>query len=189
MGATRGAAPEAEIGHDKFHCAKELNKAVDRVCRGEHRALEVQGREMLTRTKCLWPEEPRALDEAPARASPLKLNSLKWGPAWAIKEAFAAFWGYRYAASARKFFERWDSWATHSRLPPIIAAAKTLKRHLPGLLAYVKHRITNATAEGTNGTIQLLKANARGYHRFAQYRTAILFHCGKLDLYPAGCAS
>jgi transposase len=113
---------------------------------------------------------------------------LKVGRAWAIKEAFAPFWDYRYGAAARKFFARWYFWATHSRLAPIIAAAKTLKRHLSGLLAYAKHRITNATAEGTNGTIQLLKANARGYRNFAQYRTAILFHCGKLDLYPAGCA-
>jgi len=63
-----------------------------------------------------------------------------------------------------------------------------LKRHLPGLLAYTRHRITNAVAEGTNGKIQLIKANARGYRNFAQYRIAILFHCGKLDLYPAGCA-
>ncbi len=50
-----------------------------------------------------------------------------------------------------------------------------------------KHRVTNAVAEGTNGKIQLIKANARGYRNFAHYRIAILFHCGGLDLYPAGC--
>ncbi|MGN2393188.1 transposase [Pelomicrobium sp. G1] len=67
-------------------------------------------------------------------------------------------------------------------------AAKTLKRHLPGLLAYTEHRITNAVAEGTNGKIQLIKANARGYRNLVQYRISILFHCGGLDLYPDGCA-
>jgi transposase len=40
-----------------------------------------------------------------------------------------------------------------------------------------------------NAQIQLIKANARGYRNFTQYRIAILFHCGKLDLYPAGCLS
>ncbi len=29
MEATRAAAPQAAIVHDKFHCTKELNKAVD----------------------------------------------------------------------------------------------------------------------------------------------------------------
>ena len=108
--------------------------------------------------------------------------------AWVIKEAFVEFWNYHDAVSAKKFFDCWYFWATHSRLAPIITAAKTLKCHLAGLLAFTKHRITNAMAEGTNGRIQRIKANARGYRSFAQYRIAILFHCEGLDLYPKGCA-
>lgn len=77
-------------------------------------------------------------------------------------------------------------WATRSRLELIITAAKTLKRHFPGLLAYTKHRITNVAAEGTNGRIELFKANVRGYRNFAQYRMGMLFHCGILDLCPNG---
>lgn len=187
--ATRAAAPRALIVHDKFHCAKELNKAVDLVRRQEHRELRREGHETLTKTRYLWLKNPKHwTDRQRESFESLKIDTLKVGRAWAIKEAFAAFWDYRYTAAAKKFFDRWYFWATHSRLAPIIHAAKTLKRHLPGLLAYTKHRITNAVAEGTNGKIQLLKANARGYRNFAQYRIAILFHCGKLDLYPAGCA-
>ena len=185
--ATRVAAPQALIVHDKFHCAKELNKAVDLVRRREHRELQAQGIGMLTKTRYLWLKNPlNWTDRQRERFQTLRVDALKVGRAWAIKEAFADFWDYRYTGSAHKFFDRWYFWATHSRLPPIIAAAKTLKRHLPGLLAYTKHRITNAAAEGMNAQIQLLKANARGYRNFTQYRIAILFHCGKLDLYPAG---
>jgi len=36
----------------------------------------------------------------------------------------------------------------------------------------MKYRIINAAAKGTNGAIQLLKANARDYRNFARYRTA-----------------
>jgi transposase len=188
--ATREAAPKAVIVHDKFHCAQELNQAVDLVRRREHRALQAQGRETLTKTKYLWLKNPKNWSERQrAHFAELQVDALKVGRAWAIKEAFTEFWNYHCAASARKFFDRWYFWATHSRLLPIINAAKTLKRHLPGLLAYTSHRITNAVAEGTNGKIQLLKANARGYRNFAQYRIAILFHCGGLDLYPAGCAT
>jgi transposase len=187
--ATRAAAPQACLVHDRFHVASELNRAVDLVRRREHRDLKAQGRETLTSTKYLWLKNPRNWTERQrAHFDSLKLETLKVGRAWAIKEAFAEFWGYRYAGPAKRFFDRWYFWATHSHLAPMINAAKTLKRHLPGLLAYTKHRVTNAVAEGTNGKIQLIKANARGYRNFAQYRIAILFHCGKLDLYPAACA-
>ncbi len=187
--ATREAAPQALIVHDKFHAARELNKAVDLVRRKEHRELKAQGEETLTKTRYLWLKNPKHFTERQrSHFAALQLDTLKVGRAWAIKEAFAPFWNYHYTGSARKFFDRWYFWATHSRLLPIIQAAKTLKRHLPGLLAYTKHRITNAVAEGTNGKIQLLKANARGYRNFAQYRISILFHCGGLDLYPSGCA-
>ena len=54
------------------------------------------------------------------------------------------------------YFTAWYFWATHSRIPPIIDAAKTLKRHLANLMTYIRHRITNATAEGINGKIQTM---------------------------------
>ena len=51
---------------------------------------------------------------------------MKTSRAWAIKEAFLNFWDYLYLASARKYFQRWYFWATHSRLKPIIKVAKTM---------------------------------------------------------------
>ena len=46
------------------------------------------------------------------------------------------------------------------------------------------NRITNALSEGFNSVIQNLKANTRGFRNFGNYRTRILFFCGKLDLKP-----
>ncbi len=144
------AVAKASIVDDKFHCARELNRAVDLVRRREHRLLQAQGHETLTQTKYLWLKNPRNWTERQRESfQSLKIDTLKAGRAWAIKEAFTEFWDYRYTVSAKKFFDRWYFWATHSRLTPIINAAKTLKRHPPGLLAYTKHRITNAIAEGT----------------------------------------
>ncbi|NLH74330.1 MAG: transposase [Verrucomicrobia bacterium] len=73
---------------------------------------------------------------------------------------------------------------SRSRLKPVIVVAQLLKRHLENLLAYLKHHITNAVTEALNSKIQSLKAAARGYRSFRNYRTRILFFCGKLDLYP-----
>lgn len=66
----------------------------------------------------------------------------------------------------------------------MIDVAKMLKRHLSNILTYLRHQITNAMMEGFNSKIQTIKANARGYRNFANYRIAILFYCGKLALYP-----
>ena len=63
--------------------------------------------------------------------------------------------------------------------------AKMLKRHLDSLLSYFRHPITNAVSEGFNSRIQSIKSAARGFRNFENYRTRILFYCGKLDLTPA----
>jgi transposase len=187
MEAANIHVPQADIVHDKFHCVKELGKAVDSVRKKEHRELkaEHQGESVLNKTKYLWLKNPKNWNDSQRKNfETLKIDVLQVGRAWSIAQAFQEFWEYRYAGSALKFFNRWYFWATHSRLKPVIEAAKTLKRHLPGLLTYCKHRITNAAAEGMNSKIQLIKANARGYRNFEKYRVSILFHCGRLDLYP-----
>jgi transposase len=66
----------------------------------------------------------------------------------------------------------------------MIKAAKTLERHLEGILTYFRHGITNAFVEGMNSKIQDSKSAARGFHSYENYRIAILFACGKLDLQP-----
>jgi transposase len=187
MDSAASLVPQAAIVHDKFHCVKELKKAVDGVRKKEHKTLKAEndGESVLNKTKYLWLRNPKNWsDDQRSQFATMKIDVLQVGRAWSIAQAFEDFWAYRYAGSARKFFDRWYFWATHSRLKPVIEAARTLKRHLPGLLAYCKHRITNAVAEGMNSKIQLIKANARGFRNFEKYRVAILFYCGRLDLYP-----
>jgi transposase len=178
-------APQAEIVHDRFHVSKHLNEAVDQVRRQEHKILKKQGDERLTGSKQWWLYNPENLhDDQWLKFEPLKDQELKTSRAWAIKEQFRWFWEYRYAGNAKKFFARWYGWAARSRLPAIVKVAKTLRRHLPNLLTYFRHRITNAMSEGFNSKIQALKSAARGFRAFDNFRTRILFHCGKLDLRP-----
>jgi transposase len=96
----------------------------------------------------------------------------------------APLWDYKYPKWAEGFFDRWYYWTTHSRLRPMVKAAKTLKSHLPNILTFFKHRITNAVAEGLNSKIQMVKQMACGFRNRKHYKKAIYFHCGALDLYP-----
>ncbi|HSB51449.1 MAG TPA: ISL3 family transposase [Dissulfurispiraceae bacterium] len=177
--------PEADIVHDKFHIAKYLGEAVDKVRKSEHKGLTKEGTETLKGTKYLWLTNPKNWsEEQKQRFKDLKDKGLKVGRAWAIKELFSDLWEYVYEKSARNFFRKWYWWATHARLRPIAEVARKLKRHLDNILTYLKHRITNAVAEGLNSKIQQVKSAARGFRNFENYRIAILFFCGKLDMYP-----
>lgn len=186
MKAWRSVMGEAApIVHDKFHVAGYLGKAVDLVRRAEHRELRKDGKETLTRTKYLWLKNPDNWeDDEREQFKALMRGELKVGRAWALKESFRKFWEYAKKWSALRFFNRWYFQATHSRLQSMIDVARTLKRHLDGLLAYVEHPITNAVTEGLNSKIQAVKASARGFRSFSHYRIAILFHCGKLEMFP-----
>jgi transposase len=185
--STRAHLPEADakIVFDNFHVVKHLHEAVDCVRRGEHRALKRDGAERLTGSKSLWLrrlEDLRAEQRVAFRA--LQREDLKVGRAWALKERFRTFWASRYPGAARTFFTLWYWRATHSRLKPMAAVAKLIQRHLPNLLTYLRHRLTNAGLEGTNAVIQGIKKTARGFRNAEHFKTAIYFHCGGLDLYP-----
>ena len=178
--------PKADIVHDRFHVSKYLNDAVDKVRRQEHKKLRKEnGESPLTGSKQLWLFNPENFSDSQAfRFNDLKDLELKTSRAWAIKEQFNWFWGYTYSKNAKKHFRKWYGWATRSRLKPIVSVAKTLNRHLKNLLTYFRHRITNAKSEGFNSRIQSIKSAARGFRSFENYRTRILFYCGKLDLIP-----
>ena len=183
--STRKNVEQADIVHDKFHIVSQLCEAVNEVRKKEHAMLLERNIQDLTGTKFLWLKRPeRMTDNQKERFKALRKDQFAVGRAWNLKEIFRHFWDYVYEKSARGFFKRWYFAATHSRLVPIIKVAKTIHNHFEEVITYLKHRITNAFAEGINSKIQQVKMMARGFRGFENYRIAILFYCGKLDLYP-----
>jgi transposase len=186
--STRAHIPDAEskIAFDKFHVAKHLGTAVDKVRRQEHKELRLAGDDQLKSTKYSWLRNPEAFtEESWDRFAPLRNSSLRTARAWALKESAMALWNYRYRAWARQAWQRWYSWAIRSRLAPIKEVARMIKKHLEGILTAVVNRVTNARAESVNAKIQWLKYTARGFRNRDRFRNAIYFHLGGLDLYPA----
>ena len=182
-------APQAEIVFDKFHIAKHLNEAVDKVRRAEHKELKAKGDDRLTGLRQLLMYHPENLDEERSeRLSDFlgerKRQQLRTARAWCLKDYFRWFWEYPDATSAKEFFDEWSAWAIRSRLQPVKRVARMLKSRLKNILSWFRHPISNATAEGFNSRIQLIKSNARGFRNFANYRTRILFFCGKRKLKP-----
>lgn len=188
INACRKGVPDADgkMVFDRFHIMRHVIEAVDKVRKQEHRALMKDGDATLARSKYLWLTNPGNMtDKARAHFAELKGAELKTGRAWALKEALRGLWDYQSATWATKFWKRWYFWATHSRLPPMIEAAKLIARHLPNVLTYFTHRITNAVAEGLNSKIATVQKRACGYRNPDNFKIAVYFHCGGLNLYPA----
>jgi transposase len=180
--------PEAEkkIVFDKFHIAKHLGEAVDRVRRREHKVLKAEGDERLTGTKYDWLRNPASMDNLQRREfAELRRSELKTARAWALKETAMDLYDYVYEKPARKHFQWWYSWAVRSRLQPIKEAASMLKRRFENIITYLKHQITNAASESLNAKIQWVKYTARGFRNKQNFIHAIYFHCGGLDLAPS----
>ena len=56
--------------------------------------------------------------------------------------------------------------------------------HIKGVVNALLMNLNNAMAERLNGKIQELKTIGKGYRTFTNFRSAILFFHGGLNLYP-----
>jgi transposase len=187
INATLESLPEAEekIAFDKFHVAKYLGEAVDKVRRQEHKALMAEGYEDLKGSKHDWLYNPENMTrKQKIRFKSLRDSTLKTARAWAIKELAMSLWHYVSKTWARKGWEQWLSWAVRSRLEPIKDVARTIKEHLWGILNAVVLKVSNGPAEGLNSRIKMIKVRSRGFRNKERFANAIYFHLGGLDLYP-----
>jgi transposase len=183
--AKNAVLPHAEVVHDRFHIAGYLNDAVDATRKEEHKRRARHEDKTLAKTKYLWLRSQASLSDKHKQAlDQLTGLELETAKVWAFKECFRQFFDCQTEYGARVFFQNWYEAALALGNVPLNKVAHMLHRHLEGLLAYIRHRVTNAVAENLNGQIQRVKTNARGFRQFANFRVAILFFLGKLDLYP-----
>lgn len=175
-----------KIAFDRFHIAALFSKAIDEVRRREHRNLMKLGDKSLAGSRYQWLTNPKNMtDEEWKEFESLRESTLKTARAYAIKETAMEVWEAEGDADfLRRAWGRVMAWAGRSRLEPMKKLAKTLRRHLDGVIRAQILRVSNATAEGLNSVIQQIKYNARGFRNRERFKLAILFHLGGLDLYP-----
>ena len=179
------ALPKAEekICFDRFHVAKHLGDAVDKVRRQEHREKLGDGDRTLVGTRYTWLKNRGESEHA--SFARLQRNARRTARAWEIKELARTLWCYTTRGWARRAWRRWLSRAIRSRLEPIKRVARMVRRNLEGILNAIAHRATNATSESLNAKIQRVKRMACGFRNRERFRAAIYFHLGGLNLLPA----
>ncbi|MEJ2687255.1 MAG: ISL3 family transposase [Gammaproteobacteria bacterium] len=169
--------PQAGQTFDNFHLVKLLNKAVDEVRRQEQVT-----RPELKRTRYVWLKND--WNRTPRQAelfAELRSSSLQTVKATHIKTVFQDIFACADRAAAIPAMKRWYFWATHSRIKPIIKAAKTIKAHRNGVLRWFESRLSNGLMEGLNSLIQAAKAKSRGFRTSRNFITMIYLIAGKLE--------
>ena len=170
--------PEAEITFDKFHAVAIVNDAVDKVRRSERK-----NRPELKNTRYIWLKNTTNLTNSQADTlHDLSKSNLKTARAYQIRLAFQDLYNQPSRQDAEAYLKKWYFWATHCRLPPVIEAAKSIKRHWDGILRWFDTKIANGFMEAINSLVQAAKAKARGYRSTRNLKAIIYLIAGKLEL-------
>ncbi len=185
--AVRERAPQAEIIFDRFHVQSLVSDAVDEVRRAQVR--EVKGTEaaaFIKGSRYALLKNPWNLErkEKEKLAAIQKTNRPLYR-AYLLKETLAQALDYRQPKRARRALDRWLAWASRCRLAPIVKAARTIKQHKEGILAYIKSRLTNGIVEGFNNRIRMIARRAFGFHSPEPLIAMIYLCCGGIQLKPA----
>lgn len=168
--------PDASLTFDKFHVTKVIGEAVDKVRREEQRTQPI-----LKHSRYIWlKNEHNLTSKQKDRLHALRDLNLKTAKAYQMMLTFKALW-IQPKPLAKAFLDKWYFWATHSRLKPMIDAAKTIRRHQAGILSWFDSRVNNALIESMNSLIQAMKRRAKGYRNVENYISMIYLLLGKLS--------
>ena len=157
-----------------------LNKGIDQVRRREVK----QHQELKNSRYALLKNEENRTKTQDEIFKLIQEANLQVSVAWRLREDFKAIFECKTFADAKQYFYYWFESVKEAAVNEILQVAQMFERHLTGVCNALCHEQSNARAERINGKIQEVKTIGRGYRKFENFRSAILFFCGDLDLYP-----
>lgn len=171
------AFPHAHITFDKFHVMKMVNEAVDTVRREEQK-----DEPLLKKTRYLWLKNQDNLSSnQQEQLLKLKDGHLKTARAYRLRLALQDVWRTSPLFSSW-YFQDWYQWAIRSQLEPMVAVARSLKKHEEGILRWFVTKMTNGLLEGINSLVQASKRKARGYRSTKNFIAMIYATANKFNL-------
>jgi transposase len=182
-------APHIEIIFDRFHVQRLAHDALDEVRREVSRAMRKdenmeQAKAIKGARFSLHRRLANQTLEDDRRLKDIRKVSKPLIRAWELKETLADILDRRQRHVAARFLGEWLGWASRSRLTPFVRAAKTIRRHLGGVVAYLKERLTNGLAEGTNNKLRAIARRAFGFHSADALIAMLYLCCGGIVLDP-----
>ena len=186
--AVQDAIPHADkkIVFDRFHVQRLASDAVDEVRRSMMRL--VQGTEearAIKRTRFVLLKKPSSLTkDEKTRLSGVQRSNQRLYRAYLLKETLASALNYRQPKRAEDALRDWLAWASRSRLPAFVGAAKTIRKYFDGVIGYVRTRLTNGFVEGINNRLRMIARRAFGFHSAAALIAMLFLTNGGIKLEP-----
>jgi transposase len=178
IAAVTEASPKAKVIFDKFHVQRLAHDALDQVRRSEVReSRDPEVKRALKHSRFALQKNPWNLNDIEhQKVSEVQRTNRALYRAYLLKESLAAILARRQPNVARRKLLEWADWGTRSQLAPFARAAKTVRRHLEGIVAYIASGLTNARSEGMNGKARAITRRSYGFHS-ASSLIAMLFLC------------
>jgi len=182
----RENAPNATMIFDRFHVQRLVHDALDEVRRSLVRDAEPgQERAALKHTRWALQKNPENLTHVEkGTLQKLRKHNEPLIRAYELKEALRLALECRTVPNARHLLYEWLDWAARARLKPFVRVAKTIRKHLHGILEYIRTGFSNGRAEGINGKIRTITRRSYGLHSAGALIALLHLCCGGLDLYP-----
>jgi len=183
IGAIEYHCSNVKLVLDRFHIVKALNEAVDQVRKDEWRDASGDKRKAIKGLRWLLYRHSSNRTKKQTRI----LNALKKGNrrihrAWILKDEFECFWEYKYPKAAEKFLKRWTTTALRSRIESIRKFVNTIRKYSDKIITFIGSRLTNATAEGLNRIMKIIKNRASGFRNLNAFIDMIFLVVGDLDI-------
>ena len=176
-------APQARVIFDRFHIVKHLNEAVDKTRRELVRELKGTARRNLKNTKfpLLKAKHNRSAKDKRVLREQVRANRRLYR-AMLLRDDFMDLYTYKTETWAKKFLRGWLRRAMSSRIEPVKRAAKMIRSHFDGVIAWVTWRLSNGRLEGMNNKIRLLSHRSFGLHSAEALISLVYLNCGGLTL-------
>ena len=172
--------PKATYVLDRFHLLKYLHQAIDQT-----RRKEVKENPILKNARFVFLKKTENLTQKQhIQFQLISKENYMVSHVWRAKEDFRAIFNQPDFAHAATMLQNWFNSIRDFTIKPLIAVKEMFERHRKAVTNSLCHSDSNAYAERMNGSIQELKTIAKGFRNVENFRTAILFHYGKLSLFP-----
>jgi len=185
MKAIEELAPEAKVVFDRFHVQRLASDALDEVRRAEVWEADAAAGRAIKHSRFALLKRPWNLErKEKEKLAELQRTNARLYRAYLLKETLAEALDYRRPGQASRAVADWIAWAVRSKLKPFVKAARTIRKHFDGIVAYFEERLTNGVVEGINNKLRMIARRAFGFHSPEPLISMLHLCCGGIRLDP-----
>lgn len=160
--------PKAKRCVDPFHVVALATEALDEIRREVWREARRQGhadaaRELKGARFCLWKNPENLTARQQGKLADLERLNRPLYRAYLLKEQLRQIYRLGPRAAVR-LLDDWLAWARRCRLKPFVKLARTITAQREGIVAAIRHGLSNARVEAINTQIRLIARRAFGFH-------------------------